>query len=142
VIAADCVAVTVEVDAVNSAEDNPAAMVIDAGTETAALLAIKLTTAPPSGAPVLRVAVHAEDVPPATVAGVQVTADKLAGADPGTEIVAPVWATVKAVPDPKTEELLLMVIGTVEADALTVKLIEATTPFKIGLAFMPLATQV
>jgi hypothetical protein len=124
----------------NGAEDDPAGMEIDAGTEAAALLDAKLTIAPPAGAPALRVAVHAEAVPPITDAGVQVTADKLGGADPVTEMVAPVCATVKAVPDASTEELLIMVTGTVEADAATVKVIEATTPFKIGVAFIPLAT--
>jgi hypothetical protein len=50
--------------------------------------------------------------------------------------------TVNAVPDPKTEELLVTVMGIVEADAARVKLIDATVPFKIELAFMPLATHV
>jgi hypothetical protein len=127
---------------VNGAEVDPAGMVTDDGIETDALFLAKLTTAPPSGAPALEVTVQVEVAPPSTDAGLQLTPDKLNGAVPETVMVPPVCATVSAVPDANTEELFITEMGIVEADVATVKVMEATTPFNMGFAFMPLARHV
>ena len=64
------VVATARVDTVNVAVALPAGTVTDAGTATAeVLLLVKLTSAPPAGATLLRVTVPVDDVPPATVAG-------------------------------------------------------------------------
>jgi hypothetical protein len=61
---------------VNVEEADPAGIVTDAGTVTDVLLSAKLTTAPPAGAPAVRLTVQLELAPPTTDAGLQTTEDK------------------------------------------------------------------
>jgi hypothetical protein len=77
VITADWLDATDAVEAVNGADRAPAGMVTDAGTVTAALLADRDTTAPPTGAVRLRPTVQVELAPPVTEAGLQFNVDSL-----------------------------------------------------------------
>jgi hypothetical protein len=142
VITADWFDVTAEVEAVNVEEDDPAGIVTNAGTVTDALLPAKLTTAPPAGAPAVRFTVQIELAPPTIDAGLQTTEDKLDWMLPDTEMVPPVCATVNAVPEPRTEEPFVTVMGVVEADEVRVKVMAAITPLTIGFTFIPLTWHV
>jgi hypothetical protein len=55
-------------------------------------------------------------------------------------MVPPVCATVNPVPDPRTEEPFVRVIGVVDADGVSVNVMEAITPFTIGFEFIPLTS--
>jgi hypothetical protein len=61
--------VTLDVDAVAVAEEDPDAIVIDAGIVAAAFELDKVTVAPPAGAEPDSVTVHMLGVPPVTVPG-------------------------------------------------------------------------
>ena len=57
----------------NDAVVAPAAMVTDAGTVATALLELRITTTPPTGAGALRVTVQILGVPPTTLLGLSVS---------------------------------------------------------------------
>ena len=65
----DWYVVTLDVEAVKAAEDDPAATVTDAGTDATAFERDKATATPPAGAGPDSVSVHVLEVPPGTVAG-------------------------------------------------------------------------
>jgi hypothetical protein len=69
VIATERVADTAEVDAVNVADEDPAATVTEAGVVTTILLSDRLMTAPPKGAAPDSVTEQVLELPPITVAG-------------------------------------------------------------------------
>jgi len=71
-------AVTVDVAIVKVALVAPAATVTLAGTLATALELLRLTTAPPAGAPEVSVTVPCDELPPTTELGARLTADKLA----------------------------------------------------------------
>jgi len=142
VITADWLDVTAEVEAVKVVEDDPAGIVTDPGTVTDVLLSAKLTTAPPAGAAAVRFTVQMELAPPTIDPGLQTTEDKFDWTLPDTEMVPPVCATINPVPDPRTDEPLVMVTGMVDADGVSVKVMAAITPFTIGFKFIPLTSHV
>jgi hypothetical protein len=61
--------VTAEDEALKVTEEDPAGIVVEAGTVTAALLLDRAVRAPPAGAGPERVIVHVVEVPPITVVG-------------------------------------------------------------------------
>jgi len=72
-------AVTAEVVTLKVAVEAPAATVTLAGTAaTDGLALLKLTMAPPLGAPPVKVIVPCDELPPTTEAGFTITADRLA----------------------------------------------------------------
>src|SRR5262249_35478926 len=71
-------AVPVDVAIVKVALVAPAATVTLAGTVATALELLRLTTAPPAGAPEVSVTVPCDELPPTTELGARLTADKLA----------------------------------------------------------------
>src|SRR5262249_6275190 len=71
-------AVTVDVAIVKVALVAPAATVTLAGTVATALELLRLTTAPPAGAPEVSVTVPCDELPPTTELGARLTADRLA----------------------------------------------------------------
>ena len=81
-------ALTEPVVTVKLAELAPGAIVTVAGTLAAALSLDSALTAPPAGAGLLRVTVPVPDVPPVTVAGFIVTADRGGATDPIAAISA------------------------------------------------------
>jgi hypothetical protein len=108
---------------------------------TAALLLDRVTLAPPVGAGPDSTTVQLLEMPPWTVAGLQLSEDKLGpAAGPGTVIVPPVPATISAVPEASTPERLLKGIDAV--DATLVKVMDATTPLEMMVEFIPVARQV
>ncbi len=79
--------VTVDVDVVNVALVAPAAIVTLAGTVAAVVLLLdRETTAPPAGAALESVTVPRELAPPVTVAGLRLTACRLAGGGTGVTV--------------------------------------------------------
>jgi len=73
------IAVTGTVEMVNVAEIAPAGIVMLAGTESAGLESVSVTTAPPAGAAPVNVAVPVTGLPPTTVAGLRLMEDRVAG---------------------------------------------------------------
>jgi hypothetical protein len=88
VIVDDLFEVTGLVVTVNVAVVAPAATVTEAGTWAAALLEVRLTTAPPVGAGPPSVTVPVEGSPPTTVAGLTLTPLNVAAAGAVTVRVA------------------------------------------------------
>ena len=89
---ADAVADTDFVVTVNAPLLAPAAMVMEAGTVAEVLLLDSVTLAPPVGAAVVRVTVPVAEVPPVTLPGLTVTADRAAVAT-GAIVTVPVLLT-------------------------------------------------
>ena len=89
---AEAVADTDCVVTVNVALLAPAAMVTEAGTVAEVLLLDRVTLAPPVGAAAVRVTVPVAEVPPVTLAGLTVTAERAAVAA-GVMVTVPVLLT-------------------------------------------------
>ncbi len=79
---------TVVVVAVKLAVAAPCATVTLPGTVAAMLLLLRVTANPPTGAALVSVTVPCEDVPPATLAGFNYTADNDAGGGGGVGVPA------------------------------------------------------
>jgi len=73
------IAVTGTVEMVNVAEAAPAGIVMLAGTDSAGLESVSVTTAPPAGAAPFKVAVPVTGFPPTTVAGLRLMEERVAG---------------------------------------------------------------
>src|SRR5262249_7226949 len=99
-IVTDVDAVTPVVPIAKVALSAPAAMVTLAGTlATVALLLDSATLAPPLGAAVVNVTVPVAEVPPTTLVGLAVTADKLGPAAAGLTVSTAVRETPPKVPE-------------------------------------------
>ena len=70
----------------------PAAMLMEAGTVAEVLLLDRVTLAPPVGAAAVRVTVPVAEVPPVTLAGLTVTAERAATAA-GVMVTVPALLT-------------------------------------------------
>jgi hypothetical protein len=82
--------ITVEVLTAKVTLELPAATVTFAGTTTDGFALLRLTSAPPLGAPLVNVTVPCDVFPPTTVLGLTLTAERLAGAGGGGGVeVAP-----------------------------------------------------
>src|SRR5947209_3395420 len=80
-------AVTAFVATVKVALVAPAATVTLVGTVAAAVLLLaSVTTSPPAGAGAVRVTVPVEELPPVTLAGLRLTADRVAAATGGVTV--------------------------------------------------------
>src|SRR5262245_11246827 len=85
---------TEEVVTANVALVAPAGTVTLAGTEASAAFALeRLTSAPPAGAPEVRVTVPWDGLPPTTLAGLTLTAERLAGGGTGFTVSVAVLVT-------------------------------------------------
>jgi len=93
--------VTVDIEAAKLALVAPAVTVTDTGIETIALLSVRATTAPPTGADAFKVTAQVAVPLPVTVEGVQINEDNPIGAEAGT-VTRPPTADV-AMLSPTTE---------------------------------------
>ena len=120
----------------------PAATVTDAGTVNTAFVFVSATKPPPVGAAPLRVTVHVALAELPTVEGLHVNPVTVGkgGAPPVT--VPPVPDRLRLLPAPDTAMALAIPIDVVLIPAATVRLITATVPFEILMAFTPEARQV
>ena len=83
--------VTVDTEAAKLVLDAPAATVTDTGVETNALLSVRATTTPPTGADAFRVTVQVAVALPVTADGVQISEDNpTGGIEAGTVTRPPV----------------------------------------------------
>jgi hypothetical protein len=125
-IVADVDVVTVAVLTVNVALVAPAATVTLAGTVArAVLLLVSVTTAPPDGAALASVAVPCEVLPPATVDGLSVIAESVAG---GGAAGVTVKLADCVTPPPDTEMVTTVVVVTA-----VVKMLNPPLVFPAGI---------
>jgi len=133
---ADCDVVKVPAVALNVAEVAPAATVTDAGTVNVVLLLVSVTALPPAGAAWFRVTVQVLEALGPRLAGLHATLDTCNGTAPPVT-VPPVAETVIPAPDGDDPILPLTPMAVLVAPAAIVRLITATVPFGIIVAFMP-----
>jgi hypothetical protein len=108
-------AVMLEAVAEKVAEVAPAATVTEAGTESAALLSERVTTAPPAGAALLRVTVQVEEAPEVSEVGLQ---ERLVG------MVVVTKPREKVTEEPDREAVMMAVLSAVSVAAVAEKVAE------------------
>jgi hypothetical protein len=117
-----------------------AATVTDGGTLRVELVLERVTVAPPAGAALLSVTVHAELLELLTLVGLQDRELTAGRALPVT--VPPVNDSGMLSPEGEAAKLLLIAIEIVVEPAVTVRFTTATVPFEMIPEFMPDTRQV